>query len=446
MRVNKALIKSEYRTPLKDYHSRVKALTIEERSKAIEYTKMYYSYLASNGISYARLALEVVENKGKFGQIANIQLKSQSIFEGIKEGDIPEVREKIIVSLASHDSKMRCSKSYHAGNLCYQQIEKYHKKVFETYTTIYAWGGLAMKELIGSGSWMKYYEQEEDCLGAIQDVLKSKELGCTSGYSIERMLQSVLHSFRVFSLGIEMPFMPTISTFSKEQAVKIWQIDESRIEELAEDRSMLDSSMVESKAFKILPAQEFYANYISDYSSSSDSDSSDDNGTLAGQKKINTMYRKLFSNPEELKQYQQESIDEAMKGLKIAEGEIPDITAACVKSVHADQEFMQLLGVGCSSSALQELDRVDQAIEQMSPQLNNVMQQFRQQQKLYVQNFNTTPQEEQASSSLQEVKWLDDVIENSRNMISQMQDDPEMQELMNNLAGNMKFFDTDQLG
>ncbi len=34
-----------------------------------------------------------------------------------------------------------------------------------------------MKEIVGSGSWMKYFEQGESCFGLIQDVLKSKALG-----------------------------------------------------------------------------------------------------------------------------------------------------------------------------------------------------------------------------------------------------------------------------
>ncbi len=139
MKIDKVKIRSEYRVSLKDFHREINTLSSEDMIKAINCAKNYYSYLVSNSISYARLALDVIENKGKFGQMANVHLKTQSIFEGIKEESIGELREKIIISLASHDSKMRCSKSYHDGNLCYQQIELYHVKVFETYTTIYAW-------------------------------------------------------------------------------------------------------------------------------------------------------------------------------------------------------------------------------------------------------------------------------------------------------------------
>ncbi len=237
---------------------------------------------------------------------------------------------------------------------------------------------------------------------------------------------------KVVTSYFNIPFEPTIRAFSKEQAAKIWQVGSYRVVELEEDRSMLDSSMVESKPFKILPAQYFYSHYInrtslaqyvcSDYtkffndysSSSSDSDSSDDNYTLEANKKINKIYRKLFSDPEEcreeLKKYQQESLAEAVKELKLAEGEIPGITAACVKSVHEGQEFMQLLGGGCSNNVLQEL--------------------------------------EEASTSLQEVKWLDDLVASSMNMINQMQNDPEMQELMGQLTANTLFPNTedDQLG
>lgn len=287
MPIDKATIKLNYRKKLKAYHRNIKNLDDDERTDAIDWAKNYYSYLASNGISYAKLALDVVENRGKYGQVANIHLKHQSIFEGIKVGNISEVREKIIISLAAHDARMRINKDYSDSCLWYDKIEDYHLKVFAFYSTPYAWGGLVMKELLGSGSWMKYYEKSENCFDVILPILQNNALGCRSEYSVERMLQSVSHSLRVFSLGIDMSFMPTIRAFSKEQAAKIWQIDGARIEELVEDRSMLDSSMVESKAFKILPAQEFCFHHISDYSSSSDSDSSDDNTTLAEQKKIN---------------------------------------------------------------------------------------------------------------------------------------------------------------
>lgn len=69
------------------------------------------------------------------------------------------------------------------------------------------------------------------------------------------------------------------------------------------------------------------------------------------------MYRKLFSSDAELKKYQQESIDEAMQGLKSAEKLVPGITGVCSRSVDANQEYMQLLGGERSSTVLKELGR-----------------------------------------------------------------------------------------
>lgn len=158
------------------------------------------------------------------------------------------------------------------------------------------------------------------------------------------------------------------------------------------------------------------------------------------------MYRKLFSSDAELKKYQQESIDEAMQGLKSAEKLVPGITGVCSRSVDANQEYMQLLGGECSSTVLKELGRIDQEIEHLIPSVSNIMQQFEQQQKTYVQNCSTASPETPISSSLQEVKWLDDMVASSRNIVQQMQNDPEMQELIKNLTGKVMFPPDDQLG
>lgn len=74
------------------------------------------------------------------------------------------------------------------------------------------------------------------------------------------------------------------------------------------------------------------------------------------------------------------------------------------------------------------------------------MQQFEQQQKTYVQNCSTASPETPISSSLQQVKWLDDMVASSRNIVQQMQNDPEMQELIKNLTGKVMFPPDDQLG
>ena len=83
MKINRVKIKSEYRKELKGYHKIINDLSAEQRSEGVKCAEKYYDYLATKGILYAWLALDVIENEGTFGKLANIHLKSESIFEGI---------------------------------------------------------------------------------------------------------------------------------------------------------------------------------------------------------------------------------------------------------------------------------------------------------------------------------------------------------------------------
>ena len=77
MSIDKALIESKYKKALEKSYKNIEILNAAQRAETIERAKEYYHYLESHGIIYARLALEVVEDKAQYGQMANIHLKSQ---------------------------------------------------------------------------------------------------------------------------------------------------------------------------------------------------------------------------------------------------------------------------------------------------------------------------------------------------------------------------------
>lgn len=74
-------IEMEFFSEVKDYldeeNEKVKTLNAAKRQELIGTVKEYYQYLADNNISYGRLALEVVNNEGKYGLMANSHLKHQ---------------------------------------------------------------------------------------------------------------------------------------------------------------------------------------------------------------------------------------------------------------------------------------------------------------------------------------------------------------------------------
>ena len=442
MKISRKKIKLEYRKELKDYHRDINNLDSEDRSNGIEYAKMYYSYLAGAGIPYATLALDVIKNEGKFGKLANIHLKSQSIFEGIPLDEITAVKEKIIISLASHDAKMRGDKDYNQNNPYYKEIEEYHIKVFKYHTSPYAWGGLALKELIGSGSWMKFYEQDKGLFEGIKEIVKQDKIGVSLEYSAERMLKSVAHSHNQYTFDGNAFFELKMSAASKEQAALMWKIDPARIELVEEDTSMFDS--VSSKVFKAKAAECFVPSGEFDYSSSDSEGEEEFSETLSANSAINKQLKQLLSNPSDLKQYNKESLSNAMQDLKLAEEFVPNITKSALESMNEHYGFMQeLVGIKNPKQELEKIKKSEQEEAKMMPVAQELIQNISNQQVFTagMQNF-MNPQSN--NDQTQEKKnddpdWLNDILSHTQTAMNQAYNDPEMQQFMKDLGGNSGF-------
>lgn len=437
MKINKAEVKYKYRQVLKGYHKIINDLSGEERSKGVECAEKYYDYLATKGILYAWLALDVIENKDKFGKLANIHLKSQSIFEGIQSEAMNAVREKIIISLASHDAKMRSSKGYDQSNPCYDKIEAYHLKVFKYHTTPYAWGGLAPKELIGSGSWMKFYEDDSGILKGIEEIIKQGKICKSLEYSAERMLKSLAHSYNQYILGSNTSFELIMSTSSKEQAALVWKIDLDRVELIEEDTSMLDS--VSSKVFKAKAAEYFVPSGEFDYSSSDSESEEEFSETLSANKVINKQLKALLSNPGDLKHYQQESLENAMQELKLAENLVPNITKASLESMSEHYEFIQqLTGIKDSTLELWKVEKLEEEEEKFVPDLQDLVQSFQKPQSVNA-TTSTKPETREQKADHEDNDWLNALLSNTTSMMNEASNDPEMQQFLKTLGNNSGF-------
>lgn len=429
MPINREEIKKEYRDKLKVYHRKIKELSPEDSHKALDIAKNYYAYLAKSGIPYAKLALEVIENQGRFGKLVNIHLKSQSVFEGIKPENIGEVREKIIISLASHDAKLRSDKNYHPNKSYYKEIEDYHIKVFKYHTSPYAWGGLTPKELIGSGSWMNLYEEDAGIFEAIKGIMQNPNKGRASEYSTERLLKSVAHSYKSYQTGFDTPFELKISTLSKEQASLIWKINPNRITEIESDNSMLDD--VSSKIFKAEGSKEYICMGEPDYESS-DSEGEEDLH-LGANKIINTQLTKLLSDPAYLKQYQEQSINDALKDLKLAEGIIPNITEQCLGYSNENKDFLQeLMGI---KDPDKEIKKVKKSESMMEGDFNHSYS--NQNQSAFKKSLDDDLYPDNNIEDNQD--WLNSIMSNTQTAMNDAQNDPEMQQFLQSLGQNNGF-------
>ena len=434
MKINRAKIKLDYRKELKGYHKDIDTLDSEDRSNGIEYAKMYYNYLTEAGIPYARLALDVIENKGKFGKLANIHLKSQSLFEGIQAEAMPAVREKIIISLASHDAKMRGDKDYNQSNPCYDKIEAYHLKVFKYHTSPYAWGGLAPKELIGSGSWMKLYEEDSGILEGIEEIMKQGKIGKSLEYSAERMLKSLAHSYNQYIINSNTPFQLMMSTTSKEQASVIWKIDPDRISEIEDDTSMLDS--VSSRVFKARAAEHFVPSGEFDYSSSDSEEEEYLSKTLSANKVINKQLQALLSSPDDLKNHQKESFNNSLKDLKLAEEFAPNITKSSLESIAEHNGFIQeLIGIKNPNQALEKIKKSEQEEEKMTPVVKDLVQNIKNQEVITQKKKSSNTKEQKLDSE----DWLTDIISHTQTAMNDAYNDPDMQQFLQTLGGNSNF-------
>ncbi|HJD56439.1 MAG TPA: hypothetical protein LFW21_07565 [Rickettsia endosymbiont of Pyrocoelia pectoralis] len=263
VKINKEFFRKLHKQ-LDKKNEKVKTLDASERQDLIVTVKEYYQYLADNNISYGRLALEVVNNEGKYGLMANGHLKHQCVFDGIKAEEILVIRKQIIISLTYHDMRLRKSIKYNQNNDFCKSIEDYHISVFKSLATEYAWGGLAFRELIGSGSWLKLYEQGGGDLEAINLMFRNHKE--SKEYSSTRLMDSIKHTWHNYQGGLgifkphmrDVPFSPNLDAASKEYVAKLYNISEDRIIEI--DAPKPETPMVAYKHYKILPVNDHSTN------------------------------------------------------------------------------------------------------------------------------------------------------------------------------------------
>jgi hypothetical protein len=165
-----------------------------------------------------------------------------------------------------------------------------------------------------------------------------------------------------------------------------------------------------------------------------DEDSQDQ--TLAANKIINKQIDKLLSNPSELHKYQQESLDNAMQDLKLAEGFVPNITKSGLESMGEHYEFMQqLIGIKDPTLELQKIKKLEEEEEKFDPYLQDLVQSF-QNPQTFIAAASTKPKTQEQKVDHEDNDWLNALLSNTASMMHEASSDPEMQQFLKTLGNN----------
>lgn len=246
----------EWKTSLQEFSvladgTNTNHMSREAREQGLKIVRDYYSFLKDNNEKYGEAALKVVNDEGLFGKIANLHLRTQAVFDGKKRDYLPELRDRIVISLAFRDINKRIEEGDAFG---YASISRYHKEVFLSQgLSEYAWGGLAVEELLGSGKWMAFFDADVKIFsGVIGQLSQIKEK--RNGYAVDRLVTSLKHSFSCY-LTFEHDYQPMIRAGSPEEAASWFDVDAERVIAIKDPLSVLEPSMI-SHAYKILPMQQ----------------------------------------------------------------------------------------------------------------------------------------------------------------------------------------------
>jgi len=168
-----------------------------------------------------------------------------------------------------------------------------------------------------------------------------------------------------------------------------------------------------------------------------DEDSQDQ--TLAANKIINKQIDKLLSNPSELHKYQQESLDNAIQELKLAENLVPNITKSGLESMGEHYEFMQqLMGIKDPIFELKKVKELEEEEEKFDPYLQDLVQSF-QNPQTFTSKARAKPKTQEQKVDYEDNDWLNALLSNTESMMQEASSDPDMQQFLKTLGNNSEF-------
>jgi len=144
-------------------------------------------------------------------------------------------------------------------------------------------------------------------------------------------------------------------------------------------------------------------------------------------KVINHLAGKFLSDQNYSKEYTEESINDALSGLKLTKNIIPGITAQSLKFANEHYESMQqLTGIKYQSEELEKIKKYKQKSEQIKQEMGGLTNK---------QSYNNQAQEKTSNDQ----DWLNDILSHTQTAMNEAYHDPEMQQFMKDLGGNSGF-------
>ena len=228
----------------------------------------------------------------------------------------------------------------------------------------------------------------------------------------------------------------TVFGSSIEEVAKKYNVDIFKVRKKEPTKGIPDMEVAmmqeacDQISFEIAPNLELSDHSNSDYKKEKANIQEDTKEVIINNpnKVINDKLEQLLSNPDQLKQYQQQSINDAFEGLKIGEKIIPGMTEHSVKSANEHYEFLQGL-VGIKDPDI-ELEKIKQ-YKQKSTVTKSNMQSF-----MGGQN-NTSQKQDPSQEDNQD--WLNNLVSNTKNSMNDAYNDPDMQQFLQTLGNNSNF-------
>ena len=155
-------------------------------------------------------------------------------------------------------------------------------------------------------------------------------------------------------------------------------------------------------------------------------------------KVINKQVTKLLSNPSDFKEYQQRSLNNAFEDLKLAECLVPNITKTSLESMGEHYEFLQqLTGIKDPTSELEKIKKLEEEEEKIEPYLKNLVESVQKQQTFSDKGLEKLGTQKQKTDR-EDNDWLNALLSNTKTMMNEASNDPDMQQFIQNLGNGSK--------
>lgn len=215
----------------------------------------------------------------------------------------------------------------------------------------------------------------------------------------------------------------TVFGSSIEEVAKKYNIDVSKVrkKELTQGIPDMEAALLQEASdlmsYEVLPNEQLL-DYPCNSNEEQKSNLPEDKGIKINNpnQAINKQLEDLLSNSTKLQQYQEQSINEALKGLKVAEQIVPNIKTDSVQSINENYKLLQdLVGI---KNAKAECEKVAK-YESKQPE--------------------KTKSKPDQSEEVNNMQWLSDIMSNTNSAMHEAHNDPDMKKILKTLGNSSGF-------